>query len=169
MHLQTDSVSIVLCRGSLPIKQYKLPRGRNFKDVVTSLRSWAFRGQSDSKWPMFSSLSRYFINFQISQKAWPTLEARVLRILKRKSHLFLEHLPAEDDAFEWLGLMQHHGTPTRLLDFTWSPYVAAFFALERATSDAAVWAVFPPGLSNRRARTTRASQQDDPDELVVRS
>jgi hypothetical protein len=118
---------------------------------------------------MFSSLSRYFINFQISQKAWPTLEARVLRILKRKSHLFLEHLPAEDDAFEWLGLMQHHGTPRRLLDFTWSPYVAAFFALERATSDAAVWAVFPPGLSNRRARTTRASQQDDPDELVVRS
>jgi hypothetical protein len=136
-----------------------------FKRVVESLRSWSFRGQSDANWPMFSSLSRYFIGFKVNQNAWLTLEERVLRIFKRKSHLFLDHLPVEDDAFEWLALMQHHGTPTRLLDFTWSPYVAAFFALERATSDAAVWAVFPPGLSNKPVRTIRASQREDPDEL----
>ena len=37
--------------------------------------------------------------------------------------------------------MQHHGAPTRLLDFTYSPYVASYFALENTRSDCAVWAV----------------------------
>ena len=39
--------------------------------------------------------------------------------------------------------MQDHGAPTRLLDFTWSPYVAAFFALHNATRDAVIWACNP--------------------------
>ena len=37
--------------------------------------------------------------------------------------------------------MQHHGAPTRLLDFTYSIYVATYFALEEAEADCAVWAV----------------------------
>ncbi len=40
--------------------------------------------------------------------------------------------------------MQHHGAPTRLLDCSYSIYVAAYFALEYADSDCAVWAVNAP-------------------------
>jgi len=108
------------------------------------LDGWAFRGQANEQWPLYSSLSRYLREFGIHPEAWVKQEERIIRIFRRKAHHFISPLPAADDGFEWLALMQHHGAPTRLLDFTWSPYVAAFFALERATSHAAVWLIHPP-------------------------
>jgi hypothetical protein len=94
-----------------------------------------------------STLARRFNTAGIHQGAWVKQERRILRIFKRKAHLFLDHIPDDNDSFRWLALMQHHGAPTRLLDFTWSAYVATFFALESATGDAAIWAVNPPALS----------------------
>jgi hypothetical protein len=150
-----------------PYETIVIESWEEFREVVagSSFKSWAFRGHSDNTWPLFSTLSRYFKDFRIHEKAWPQQEYRILRIFRRKSHLFLDHIPEEDDSFQWLALMQHHGAPTRLLDFTWSPYVAAFFALERATKDAAIWALFPPGLSNTMIRTIRASQKVTEDEI----
>lgn len=119
---------------------------REFQETILEYESWAFRGQGDAEWPLYSSLSRYFKDHGIHPDAWAGQELRIKRIFQRKAHLFLDHVPDETDAFQWLALMQHHGAPTRLLDFTWSPFVAAFFALERATKDAAVWAVFIPAI-----------------------
>jgi len=135
-----------------PYKEIRIDSWSEFRDLAesTEYRSWAFRGQSHAEWPLLSSLSRYFFNFQVHPDAWPLQEERILRIFRRKAYLYMARVPEEDDSLQWLALMQHHGAPTRLLDFTWSPYVAAFFALEKAIRPAAVWAVFPPALQRGR-------------------
>ncbi|HTT61030.1 MAG TPA: FRG domain-containing protein [Bryobacteraceae bacterium] len=148
-------------------RQYRLESWDEFLKIITGspYSNWAFRGHRKESWPLASALSRYFCNFHIDPRAWPQQEGRILRVFKRKAHQFLTQPPDPDDDFQWLALMQHHGAPTRLLDFTWSPYVAAFFALERATGDAAVWALNPANISaggirrfvtsNKPAVTTR--------------
>lgn len=136
--------------------RFEVVRVDSWDEFVRTIRSprfsnWAFRGHADESWPLLSRLSRHFRAFGIHPRAWSAQEARILRIFRRKAHHFLSHVPEQHDHFQWLALMQHHGAPTRLLDLTWSPYVAAFFALERATTDAAVWAFNAPQISFARS------------------
>ena len=119
-----------------------------FVDIIQGwpgFRNWCFRGQGKADWFLQPSLARHIEVSKVSPKAWRLQEERIRRIFERKSHLFLSDRPSNDE-LEWLALMQHHGAPTRLLDFTFSPYVAAFFALERAEKDAAIWALNLPLL-----------------------
>jgi hypothetical protein len=69
-------------------------------------------------------------------------EKQVLLDFQRGAHNFETGLPEIDQIIDWLALMQHHGAPTRLLDWTLSPYVALHFALEGESDvDSAVWAI----------------------------
>ncbi len=123
------------------------------RDVLEQLANagWAFRGQADARWPLESSLTRYLKTYGGPRDGWLDREGHTLHAFKRKAHLLLPRTPADGETLEWLALMQHHGAPTRLLDFSWSPYVAAFFALERATDDAAIWAMCSgPDVPNYR-------------------
>jgi hypothetical protein len=132
---------------------FRLKSWEAFLNLITKppYSHWAFRGERDERWPLYSSLSRYLHNFGVSPKAWTEQEGRILRIFKRKAHQFLDKPPDPDDDFQWMALMQHHGAPTRLIDFTWSPYVAAFFALERTLADGVVWAMNPARIDSSRA------------------
>ncbi len=140
-------------RARRSYRVFRLQSWEGFLDLVTKppYSNWAFRGERDERWPLFSSLSRYLRNFGVLPRAWPEQEARIIRIFKRKAHVFLDKPPDFEDDFQWLALMQHHGAPTRLIDFTWSPYVAAFFALERTLADGVVWAMNPARVDSSRA------------------
>ena len=103
--------------------------------------NWLFRGQSNSDWNLQSTLERDISVNSGDTFMWNHCEQWMLRKFKGAAHHHIRHVPGEDDTIEWLALMQHHGAPTRLLDFTYSFAVSAYFAAKNAQSDFAIWAV----------------------------
>ena len=86
---------------------------------------WAFRGEGDAERTLRPGIERIASKPQLAER-------HAQREFKRRAHHYLRDLPSDEDDLEWLALMQHHGAPTRLLDWTRSSYVAAFFAAESA-------------------------------------
>jgi hypothetical protein len=109
------------------------------------LNPFIFRGQSNKEWDLATSLER-----SVTDYSWlghdratglETEEKWMLHEFKRNYHRFSNSAPNIDDSFEWLAIMQHYGSPTRLLDFTESFFIATYFAIIDSKSDAAVWAI----------------------------
>ncbi len=66
-------------------------------------------------------------------------EKRMLKLFQDRAVPHLHFMPRND--WEWLALMQHHGVPTRLIDWSRNALVAAYFAVEKeGTTDSAVYA-----------------------------
>lgn len=102
----------------------------NLLEVVNGLpNSFMFRGQSNAGWPLQSSLERVVGNKWSSHEA-QKFEEFSLSQFKSKFHLYDKENVQPSSKLAWLSIMQHYGVPTRLIDFTESPYVALYFALE---------------------------------------
>jgi hypothetical protein len=130
------------------LEELRVSTWNEFVAMAADLDGWAFRGQQDARWTLNSSLSRYLEAFIPDRTTWRIREERAIRIFRRKAHNYLSNPAVLDNDLRCLALMQHHGAPTRLLDFTKSAFAAAFFAMESAVNDAAVYALNTPRLWN---------------------
>lgn len=82
-----------------------------------------YRGVSNSNYGLRPSVGRW----TGPQDGRLNYERRLLDEFKSRAVGYVEYLPKND--WEWLFLAQHHRLPTRLLDWTSSPLIALYFAL----------------------------------------
>jgi len=123
---------------------------------------WYFRGQREATWGLHTSLDRAvertsqtphsFSLWHLDRKA--EMEPLLARF-QQDAHNYLPHIPALDDLGSWYALMQHYSAPTPLLDWTESPYVGAYFAVEERASlerdpHSALWAVDADWLERKK-------------------
>lgn len=112
---------------------------QDFLSIVDSYNQKGplYRGHASSSFKLIPSAGRYKKKaldrgFDLYQK-----EAAALQILEAEYRQFTEF--RHSSKWEMLALAQHHGLPTRLLDWSLSPLVALYFAVEQETgSDASV-------------------------------
>ncbi len=105
---------------------------KRFKEYVAELdhRRFIFRGQRHSL-RLRTSFHRTG-RADLTQFLNQDIKTLHRHLSLRTSHIFNLNIPDENGAF--FNLVQHHGYPTPLLDWTYSPFVGAFFAYRNLTN-----------------------------------
>lgn len=102
-----------------------------------------YRGHADSGWRLTPAALR--LKSEESRKRALALhhEFRRLAVLR------LTMAPPASDELQWIGLAQHYGLPTRLLDWTENPAIALYFATLHPDRDGVVYILNPLDLNRR--------------------
>ena len=126
-----------------------------------------YRGAGDARWPLYTSLDR--LGGICPPHTKRGLEEHILRNFVRYSRPHFAHV---HNAWELLVAAQHHGVPTRLLDWSYSPLVAAHFATRdvparpsAADTDRAIWRLDWRRVHRRFGFPELALLSDDLDRL----
>jgi len=117
-----------------------------------------FRGHSDAEWLLYTTLERYLGKSSFSMfNYYRTIHAAKHRVeaftdkqwhipsVKKYSEWLKDYDPFETGrflAYDFMAYLRHHGYPSPLLDWTTSPFVAAFFAFRDLLSKSKFVAVF---------------------------
>lgn len=113
------------------IKEIKLLKCKYGKQPI-----W-FRGHEDSEWKLIPSIQR---NELCNKESFITNDFYIY------VHQIEEGMPDKRNYAAWISLMQHYGLPTRVLDWSSSPLIASYFALEKnreRRNDSCIWVLIP--------------------------
>jgi hypothetical protein len=108
-------------------------------------RGWIFRGVKKSSYRLIPSIGREDARKHSHGDLLPYQdeeEKGQLRQFIREGRGRFQWQPQND--LEWMILGQHHRLPTRLLDWSESLLVAAYFAVEEVLCEAAIYGIKPP-------------------------
>lgn len=144
--------------------QIEVKRINTFPDFLTEIQriseentSIWFRGNSKETYTLSPSIYRGDFEPKFEQSFQTKFKSRALP--------YLTNRPVEN-YWEWLFIMQHHGVPTRLLDWSSSALVALGFAIifrdDSNDSDAAIWCLNPIKL-NESTRVVLTPEDNIPD------
>jgi hypothetical protein len=88
-------------------------------------------------------------------------EKEILKTFIKNSHPLMNTQPV--NSLGWLAVAQHHGLPTRLLDWSLNPLVALWFAVNKTLpdkDDGVLWAYKPP--DDTLVNLLNSSEEPDP-------
>ena len=139
-------------------------------DATQTDSSYAYRGQQDSEWPLHSAATRRLIEEYgpdiVRDPDFPSLYRdyhRETLIKPARTRGFGSESVRRLSDLEVLAKLQHFGAPTGLLDFSWSPLVALWFACEGPTRDGKLFVVD----TNDPIRVSRVSSDETAPDLIA--
>ena len=139
----------------------RLSKWQEYKWYVQQFSDhWGFRGQASADWVLNNAIERTdFVQH------YSGVESEFVSEFQRGARNYLSRDETPGHLIEWLALMQHHGAPTRLLDLSKSPFIAAYFAYELCLpcegSYAAVWGINVHYLKNRALEVLSRTYEEE--------
>ncbi len=141
----TDSISYGVIEYKT-WKQFKEDYCDDLYDGQFENGKYLFRGQSNASWELQTSFDRLYSHVPYAQKK--QIEEELLSVFCENCTRYTnsKHEFSKMSLMEKSSIAQHYGVPTRLLDWSYSPFIAAYFAFSsvdynKHPSHVAIWAL----------------------------